>query len=270
MLIFSFFAGCITTDQLGREIQNLETGETPPTIWELDQIVVRPSWTKDDLSIPVLFAGLPENSPEYFSIPDLPPPGDQGNQASGSAWAAGYVALSVLVNHERGEKTYRCSPAFIYNSLNSGADHGVELKDVLDLLKNTGCPRQELMPYRPENYSERPDNNAYSQAASYRIRGFGRVEFTDVKQIKAHLLQRSVVLATLRITEDFVSLKGPIWEKPSGEVIGRHTVAVVGYDNRKELFLVQNSAGSSWGQYGYASIPYAWFVRMAAQAYIMW
>ena len=42
------------------------------------------------------------------------------------------------------------------------------------------------------------------------------------------------------------------------DVVGGHAVLAVGYDDSTQTFLVRNSWGTSWGQAGYFTIPYAY------------
>ena len=126
------------------------------------------------------------------------------------------------------------------------------------------------MPYVAEDYVRRPSNEAILDAENYMISGFGRVDFTDLRQVQAHLLQGSVVIVTMRVTENFLILKEAVWEQPRGAPRGRHTLALIGYDDGKKLFTLQNSAGFRWGDQGFVQIPYAWFLRMTDQAYVLW
>ena len=40
--------------------------------------------------------------------------------------------------------------------------------------------------------------------------------------------------------------------------IGGHAVCAVGYDDAKQMFIVRNSWGDTWGQKGYFMMPYAY------------
>ena len=236
----------------------------------LDQFAVEPVWTEEELETPEVLAGLPEDAPEAFLLPDLPPVEDQGIQASGTAWAAGYLAASYYQWRKKGRKEFLCSPAFLYNQLNNGRNEGIETIHALKLLKNIGCSHMDFMPYKPEDYTRMPGNQAFQNAANYPIAGFGRIDFTDVDQIRAHLLQGSVIIATLRVTEDFLTLKKAVWGPPRGRPRGRHTMALIGYDHKKELMTLQNSAGPQWGDQGFVQIPYEWFLRLTDKAYVLW
>jgi C1A family cysteine protease len=45
---------------------------------------------------------------------------------------------------------------------------------------------------------------------------------------------------------------------PKEKLLGGHAVLAVGYDNAKQVFIVRNSWGTSWGQKGYFTMPYAY------------
>ena len=44
--------------------------------------------------------------------------------------------------------------------------------------------------------------------------------------------------------------------KPGEEMQGGHAILCVGYDNAKRVFIIRNSWGTSWGDKGYAYLPY--------------
>ncbi len=240
--------------------------------WSLKSFPIRHGWTKQDIRHPFIVAALPKTKPipQRYVLPDLPAPGHQGNQASGTAWAVGYFGMSYYIHkHKKANSAYRCSPAFLYNSLNRGRDQGIEIVDALVFLKEQGCPREELMPYIEKDHAYQPSSRAKAEAASYRIDGFGRVDYSDMDQIRAHLLQGRVIIVTMLISENFVTLDKELWE-PEGKRRGRHTMAMVGYDDRKRLIYVLNSVGKSWAKEGGAAISYSWFVRLCKQAYVFW
>ena len=266
---FAFaFIGCALG---GENSANPLQRETPAIVqWEIQQFPIDPAWSKKDLELPMVLAGLPEELPEYFVLEGLLAPGDQGLQASSTAWAAGYTANSYLQRKTNGRKDYVCSAAFIYNQLNKQNNESVSILDSLRLLKKQGCPNERYMPYQPRNYAYQPGSRAREDAERYTIQGFGRVDFIDEAQVKAHLLQNRIVIVRLRVSQNFIKLKDDIWRNPAGHMLGARTVALVGYDDRKRVFLMQNSAGGRWGSYGRAGIPYDWFIRLAARAYVIW
>ena len=265
ILLTTSFLSCIIVSKKGH---GFNAKKKEPGKLKLENVKIRQSWGIAGKKVPILLAGIPKSTPEKYIINSLPPIGNQGKQLSGTAWASGYAAMSSYF-HQRGKIYYICSPAFVYNLLNQN-DTGIEILRALQLLKSTGCAEEKYMPYNHRSHTSKPGDDAIKNAINHRIMGYGRVDYTDVDQVRAHLLQNSVVIVILRITRSFLLLKGKAWATPEGFYVGRHSVAVIGYDNIKKEFIIQNSAGKKWGKNGYARIPYAWFVRMVGQAFVIW
>lgn len=67
------------------------------------------------------------------------------------------------------------------------------------------------------------------------------------------------ITCALLVTESFVEgVKPPhyVVPTPNGRILGGHMVALVGYDDAKQVFILRNSWGKKWGQDGYAYLPY--------------
>ncbi len=238
--------------------------------WRLSEMPIRPGWKESEKSIPFLLAPYPDYAPAQFRLSHLPEVRDQRPQASGTAWALGYFGTTYLFRIKKGVHDYTCSPAFVYNQLNRGKDAGVDFIEALDLLKDEGCSSMDYMPYRSFDYTYKPGVEAFASASHFRIQGYGRVDFTDVQQIKSMLLQDSPVIVLLQVYDNFVTLDRFHWKRPVGRTRGLHALVVVGYDDKDEYFIVQNSVGSEWGEKGRAAIPYSWFIRVVKRAYVIW
>lgn len=253
----------------GNEDESQSEGEAKK--WSPGDFRIEANWGPEDLKIDMILAPFSmENAPKKFRLSNFPPVKNQGSQASGTAWSAGYGAMTYIMREKFNESEYICSPAYIYNKLNGGANLGVELVDVLNLLKTSGCPEMGLMPYREYDYLYKPGFEAEVNASRYKVDGFGRVDFTDVNQVKAHLLQKKPVIFTMTVYENFLKNENFVWSGPVGGPRGRHTMVVIGYDDNNEYFIIQNSAGEEWGDKGYVAIQYAWFIRLVDRAYIIW
>jgi len=272
LLFLALALSCVTVDEKGRPVYidepEVKEEKKPPGPRDPSQFPVRASWTRDEQEIPLLLAGLPDSAPDRFTLPYLPPVGNQGRLPNGTAWAAGYTALSVLLKRQ-GHENYICSPSFPYNMLHKNKK-GVPLLDVLLFIRDKGCPSLDVLPYSDSDLTSGMSRSVRENAARHKPAGFSRVDFTDLDQVRSHLLQGSVVIITMRVTENFLTLKEPLWKIPSGYFTGKHGLAVVGFDHKKRHFILQNSAGRSWGEGGYARIPYSWFLRLCERAYILW
>jgi hypothetical protein len=249
-----------------------EAPDTSPAtrVWSLTDFTPAARWSDRELQTPLLLASPPERTPPVFLLPQIPEAGDQGRQANGAAWSAGYVAATYYQRSRKNRSGYVCSPAYVYNRLNQGENRGIEVIDALQLLQLTGCPDQKFMPYDPGDFVRQPTMEALQDAARHRIAGFARIDFLDPEQVKAHLLQGSVIIATLRVTSGFMTAKDPVWSGPVGQDWYLQSVAVVGYDDAQRYFLIQNSMGPAWARFGRIGVPYDWFVRLTERAYVLW
>ncbi len=255
----------------GDRVVETDEPERKEKVWQLNEFAIGPSWSDNDRSIDMIISPYPENAPDQYTIPDLLPVGNQGIQASGTAWAAGYLAMTLLMRKTyKDEQVYVCSPAYIYNRLNGGENMGIEIFKALTLLKESGCPDTKFMPYREYDYIYSPSVEAETNASKYKINGYNRIDVGDINQIKTHLLNNHPIIFTMRIYKNFINLEDLYWDGPVGITRGRHTMAVVGYNDKEEYFLIQNSAGKEWGDDGIAAIPYSWFIRLCDRAYIIW
>jgi hypothetical protein len=272
LLVFSLLTSCVTGASSSSDVSLWDwifPHSDKRGHWGLNEEAIQPAWTEDDLKIPVALAGLPDDPPKVFLLDGIPKPGDQGGQANGTAWAVGYTGLSHIFRTKKSEPEYLCSPAFIYNQLNDGKDAGIEMIAALTFIVTNGCSAFEKMPYIQSDYMAKPSLAAFNSAGEHRAKGFARVDFTDIAQVKAHLLQGSPVIVTMRIAENFLDFDDEAYV-PYGEGVGRHTIVVIGFNDDKNQFIIQNSAGEEWGEGGRAGLPYAWFLRLTSQAYVIW
>ncbi len=234
----------------------------------IEDFAIQANYTDEEKAVPFLFAPLPESPPDSFVLPSLIPAGNQLRQASGVAWATGYLASSYYFRTRRGMRDYTCSPAFLYNSLNGGRDQGIAIVETLDLIQRQGCSELSYMPYNEKDFYRRPSEEALHSAEKFKVSGYTRVDYKDPAQIRAHLLQGSVIVVTLKITENFADLRDETWV-PAGKFIALHTVGIVGYDIKRQEVLIQNSAGVEWGREGRAAIPWSWFERLTEKAFVL-
>lgn len=233
---------------------------------DLGAFPIEASYTPDERAVPVLFATTPPEVPASFQLPNLPPAGDQGKQASGAAWAVGYLAHSSTVRKHEAE--FVCSPSFLYNTANGGKDQGIPVMAALEILKEKGCAPIAMMPYNERDFYRRPGGTALQAAQKYRIRGFARVDYGDIEQVRAHLLQGSVIIVTMKVTESFVSLKDAEWV-PAGDFVGVQHLGVIGYDITRDQVILQNSSGGQWGKFGLARLSLSWFQRLTEKAFVI-
>ncbi|MBC7712361.1 MAG: hypothetical protein H7177_03425 [Rhizobacter sp.] len=76
------------------------------------------------------------------------------------------------------------------------------------------------------------------------------------KKVKA-ALKKGPLLTTLNAREDFLYYKGGVYKTKHSKKVGGHAVALVGFDDDKQAWLIKNSWGEDWGEHGYAWVAYS-------------
>ena len=254
---------CVTVDEQGNPIDETPRGH----YWDIKKLPEGPFWSPEEKTIPFMVAGLPSEVPEEFVLEGVPEAGNQGKFAAGTPFAAGYLMMTML-ERKAGSADYTCSPEFLYNSLNGGKNVGLEIIEVLQLLKEVGCPDRKT--FSASDPFIKPGPEVIAAAHPHRIKGFARVDLSRPTHIMALLLEGRPIVVTLQVSQNFLNLESMQWIRPEGMPVGRQTVAMIGFDRKAETWIFQNSAGDDWGHNGQFSLNRDWFARLATQGYVAW
>lgn len=152
-----------------------------------------------------------------------------------------------------------------YNELES--DMGSYLRDGLKSIKNYGVCNEEIWPYQYINFNKQPTPKCYLDATKRKITNYN-ILFTNDEICEVLASNRPVVLGT-EIFYDFmyVTKENPRLPMPTEFTysLNYHAVLIMGYDNSTNSFLIKNSYGPTWGDNGYAWIPYAYVNSYASE-----
>jgi C1A family cysteine protease len=126
-----------------------------------------------------------------------------------------------------------------------------------------GC-REELWPYRIDQFAVEPPSSAYQAALQHRAILYRRVSRT-LGQMKACLAEGYPWVFGFTVYESFETeqvARSGIVPMPGlmEKSLGGHAVMAVGYGDAQHSFLVRNSWGTAWGLRGYFKMPYAYFL----------
>lgn len=197
---------------------------------------------------------------------------DQGHLGSCTANATGFlwhyeVCLEVT---PKAPTTAIVSPSRLYiyyfTRLAQGTaneDSGGTLRGAMQAARRHGLCPETLWPYIEANYAITPastaDQNAIHHLPSQR-------QYAAVPQglgeFKTLLAGGRPLAFGFSVPESFMSQEMassgvmPL-PQPGENVVGGHAVALAGYDDQKQAFLVRNSWGEGWGEGGYFWMPYA-------------
>ncbi len=249
------FASCEKTEDT--------TNPTPqPTEPSLGFVAASSAELAGSESVPELLMGT---LPSSFFL-NMPTPGNQGGQGSCVSWATGYAAQSYFMNKANGtnygSSNNLCSPKYLYNQSKylSDCNGGSTYPAAFNILQTKGICTLSEMPYNDSECSLQPTAAQNTAAARNKILKWERLDKTNITNIKTVLYSGFPVMIAVTVDASFDNLQSPyIWTAKSGNARGGHAITVVGYDDTKNAFKVQNSWGTNWKDNGYLWISYSFF-----------
>lgn len=133
-------------------------------------------------------------------------------------------------------------------------------ESALEYLQSRGVPDEACMPNTSS--STGIDTTCSDRCSDWQTRNYHILGYTnptngggDVDTVKA-ALKKGPLVTTMKVYEDFLSYKSGVYAHKSGSLLGGHAVSLVGFDDAKRAWLVQNSWGSSWGDGGFIWISW--------------
>lgn len=216
----------------------------------------------------------------------FPPAYDQGQLGSctGNAIAGAIQFARAAANPKQGPD-FIPSRLFIYydervieHTVKS--DSGAQIRDGIKAVAKQGVCPEATWPYVITKFVDKPPPAAYTEAAKYKVISYSRL-VQILTQLKGCLSAGNPFVFGFTVYDSFdtdaVAKSGvvPMPDTSKEKVLGGHAVVAVGYDDATQRFLVRNSWGTSWGQNGYFTMPYAyltdnnlsddiWTIRMVA------
>ncbi len=203
---------------------------------------------------------------------EMPQVYDQGDLGSCTANAIG-AAVQVARRKEKRQDFIPSRLAIYYDERvierTVDQDSGAQLRDGMKVVARVGVCAEASSP--PESYDwsydiskfkDKPPEPCYDFAKDNQVIVYRRVPQL-LSQMKGCLASGYPFVFGFSVYQSFESpevartgdanLPGP-----KEEMLGGHAVLAVGYDDASQRFLVRNSWGSSWGQQGYFTLPYAY------------
>jgi C1A family cysteine protease len=193
-----------------------------------------------------------------------PPVYDQGQLGSCTAFSLG----GAFQFGQKKQKISNWIPSrlFIYynervliNTVNS--DSGAYIRDGIKTMNREGVCAETNWPYDISKFTQKPPAACYTKALTNQVLSYMRVDNRSLYQMQSCLAEGYPITFGFTVYDSFRSIgkNGMMpMPKPSEQVLGGHAVLAVGYDNAKQVFIVRNSWGSTWGDKGYFYMPYAY------------
>lgn len=203
-------------------------------------------------------------TPSVDLRPFCPPVYDQG--ALGSCTACALAFLYEFDQMKQGIKN-PVVPSILFIYFNERViegttccDEGAELYDGVKVLSNVGTCNETVWPYIIEKFNVKPTEQAYTIASKFKAKTFAQLQ-QNLESLKKCLISGFPFCCGISIYQSFESAKtmktGIVpMPKKNEQYLGGHAVAIVGFDDNYQCFILRNSWSDKVGMKGYFAIPY--------------
>lgn len=176
---------------------------------------------------------------------NLQPIRDQGNQ--GTCVAQTGACMKEWQEKFDSEINEHMSPQFIYNLRENQGSSGMYPRNLMSILKNVGSILEADYPYYT---MDKISDELKDKAKKNRIEGYAKLNTID--SVKAALNKNGPCLIAVPVYNYGMRM----WKPTSqyDESLGGHAMTIVGYN--KVGFIIRNSWGMDWGDFGYTIFPY--------------
>lgn len=145
------------------------------------------------------------------------------------------------------------------------ADTGCQIVDAVNCLVKYGSCDERWWPYIESKFAVKPPPCRYREALDHRVIRSYKVDNTDGKSIRLALTNGWPVVFGSLVYDGIQHLTrtNDVLPMPrKGErYTGAHCMTIIGHDDARRLYRVQNSWGRTWGDNGRCWIPYDYIHR---------
>lgn len=151
---------------------------------------------------------------------------------------------------------------------------GAELKSTLESMKQFGVCTENKWPFNRNRLNIEPNQLAFNEASEYLLQSYENVYNRDFNSLLKDEIPIIIGLKTGRL---FRRLSGPLAQQ-SYKLINTtdnrlsygHAVTLVGFDDNLlgGSWIMANSFGPKWGDYGYGALPYE-CINDIGEAYVI-
>jgi len=182
----------------------------------------------------------------------------------GSCWAFTSAAVYETNYYIKNRVTLDISEQFILdcavdkNGNDAGSCDGGWYGGVFDYLMTRGAATEKEMPYKGKQTacSKLGKSNYKVLKWGYMRRDAG---IPSVSEMKEAISKYGAIAACVKVTPAFQAYKSGIFDefaRVSGPNDINHAITIVGWDDKKNAYLVKNSWGPNWGDNGYIWVEY--------------
>lgn len=192
---------------------------------------------------------------------------DQSVLGSCVSQSVGFLVYFDLLNKHVGHTVapFRPSRLFIYyyGRLLEGdpinQDTGLSIRTGIKVINHQGVPSEDLWPYDINKFANKPTDQSIKQALLFQSVEYKSIDNTNKQLLIAALQEGFPISFGMTVYESFmtdqVAATGIVPMPGLHENIeGGHALAIVGYRQEDDSFIVRNSWGHAWGQGGHCRI----------------
>jgi C1A family cysteine protease len=200
--------------------------------------------------------------------PQCPPIVNQGQLGSCTA-NAGAAAVQFVQMKEK-KRTSALSRLYIYYNTRdaegtAASDAGASISDTIAALRKWGAPPETDWAYDITKFSDKPPPTAYAAASADLVIESASVA-QDLQQMIGCLVSGYPIDIGFTVYDSFesdeVAKTGivPMPDLSKENLLGGHSVLIVGHDDPSRRFTLRNSWGEEWGDRGYFYMPYEYLL----------
>jgi C1A family cysteine protease len=129
---------------------------------------------------------------------------------------------------------------------------GWNFAPALNYVRDKGIPDETCFPYMPSDQPCKPCTDRDRRIIKIQTWR----EICNVSLAKDWIYKKGPVMTGMKVYEDFIHYRGGIYKHTTGNFLGLHAIAVVGYNDVDRYWICKNSWGTSWGERGWFRIAY--------------
>jgi C1A family cysteine protease len=145
-------------------------------------------------------------------------------------------------------------------------DDGSTMTQGINALKKFGISSEKLWPYIISKFATKPTVAAYKDGLQHQV--ISAIYMNQkLNTLKACIQSRQPFVCGIMVYESFLSNNVtttgnvPMPNVNTENLLGGHAITCVGYDDSRQVFIMLNSWGKSWGVNGSFYLPYAYLTN---------
>lgn len=241
------------------------------TVYRIDSV------TPDDRPLEKDYEAHAVNSPSIDLRSGFANIKNQGSQGACGAFSV-VSMIEYLIHRSLPASPHPdLSEAFLYYYSRAcdgktGEDCGTSFYSSVKALMEHGICAESLHPYREEEYSRQPSQEAIDDALKRMVTEAKNVE-CSIGAIKSAISDGYPVAISTRLFDSFAGNGSGFVPFPDESELSApesyHAMVVAGYSDADRVLVVRNSWGSNFGDGGYCYLPYAYAEKYIRQAIII-